>query len=129
MTIYCFIRGNGWLLHPLYIGGFSLGSDVFRLSWAGVAKRLKPTAEPVSCSLVLQIVFDVFSYRLPGASNCVLAAMSFATPMTKSSSGSVPVLVNELDSPIRIGIASPVRTGAVSDAVPFTVSVPLPAST
>ena len=33
--------------------------------------------------------------------------MSFATPMTKSSSGSEPVLVNRLASPTRIGIASP----------------------
>ena len=55
--------------------------------------------------------------------------MSLATPITKSSSGSEPVLVNRLDSPIRIGIASPVRTGAVSDAGPLTVTVPLPAST
>src|SRR5688572_21328189 len=70
-----------------------------------------------------------FQRWLAGASNWVLAAMSLATPITKSSSGSVPVLVKELDSPIRIGIASPVRTGAVSEAAPLTASVPLPAST
>ena len=55
--------------------------------------------------------------------------MSLATPMTNSSSGSEPVLANTLDSPIRIGIASPVRIGAVSAAGPLTVTVPLPAST
>src|SRR5207248_1332419 len=77
---------------------------------------------PSRCVLVVQRAF-------PAESNCVLAAMSFATPITKSSRGSEPVFVNELDSPILIGIASPVRISAVSDDVLLTVTVPLPAST
>ena len=55
--------------------------------------------------------------------------MSRATPITNSSSGSEPVFVNRLDSPIRIGMASPARTAAVSGAAPLMVTVPVPAST
>ena len=55
--------------------------------------------------------------------------MSLATPITNSSSGSVPVLAKRLDSPIRTGSASPGRIEAVSVAVPLTVTVPVPAST
>ena len=56
----------------------------------------------------------------------VFVSMSRATAATSSSSGSEPVFVNELVSPIVTGIACHRRTGAVS--VP-TFTVPLPAST
>ena len=52
--------------------------------------------------------------------------MSRATATTSSSSGSEPVLVNELTSPTVTGIAFHRRSGAVSAP---TFTVPLPAST